>query len=38
MSVEHIQKSVSGVIAFLKENPKDAISTTPPLLRSWRRA
>lgn len=31
MSVEHIQKSVSGIIAYLKENPKDAVSTSPPI-------
>jgi uncharacterized OsmC-like protein len=31
MSVEHIQNSVNGVIAFLKENPKDALSTSPPI-------
>lgn len=31
MSVEHIQQSVNGVIAYLKENPDDAISTSPPV-------
>ncbi len=31
MSVEHIQNSVNGVIAYLKENPKDALSTSPPI-------
>ena len=31
MSVEHIQKSVNGVIAYLKENPKEAVSTSPPI-------
>jgi uncharacterized OsmC-like protein len=31
MSVEHIQNSVNGVIAYLKENPKDAVSTSPPI-------
>jgi uncharacterized OsmC-like protein len=28
MSVEHIQNSANGVIAYLKENPKDAVSTS----------
>ena len=31
MSVEHIQNSVNGVIAYLKDNPKDALSTSPPI-------
>lgn len=31
MSVEHIQNSVNGIIAYLKENPKDALSTSPPV-------
>ena len=31
MSVEHIQKSVNGVIAYLRENPKDAVGTSPPI-------
>ena len=31
MSVEHIQKSVNCVIAYLKENPKDALSASPPI-------
>ena len=31
MSVEHIRNSVNGVIAYLKENPKDAVSTSPPI-------
>ena len=31
MSVEHIQNSVNDVIAYLKENPDDAISTSPPI-------
>ena len=31
MSVEHIQNSVNGVIAYLKENPKDALSNSPPI-------
>lgn len=31
MSVEHIQNSVIDVIAYLKENPKDAVSTDPPI-------
>lgn len=31
MSVEHIQNSVNDVIAYLKENPQDAISTSPPV-------
>ena len=31
MSVQHIQNSVSGIIAFLKENPKEALSTSPPV-------
>ena len=31
MSVDHIQRSVSGVIAYLRENPKDALSTSPPI-------
>ena len=31
MSVEHIQNSVNDVIAYLKENPNDAKSTSPPV-------
>ncbi|SDM09876.1 OsmC family protein [Aliiruegeria lutimaris] len=31
MSIEHIQKSVNGVIAYLKENPEDAVGTSPPV-------
>ena len=31
MSVQHIQESVNGVIAYLKENPKDALNTSPPI-------
>ena len=31
MSVEHIQNSVKDVIAYLKENPKDALSNDPPI-------
>lgn len=31
MSVEHIQNSVQDVIAYLTENPKDALSTSPPI-------
>ena len=31
MSVERIQNSVNGVIAYFKENPKDALSTSPPI-------
>ena len=31
MSVEHIQNSVNDVIAYLKENPDDALSTGPPV-------
>jgi len=31
MSVEHIQNSVNDVIAYLKENPGDALSTSPPV-------
>ncbi len=31
MSVEHIQNSVNDVIAYLKENPQDALSTSPPI-------
>lgn len=31
MSVEHIQNSVQDVIAYLKENPKDALSNDPPI-------
>ena len=31
MSVEHIQNSVNDVIAYLKENPHDAKSTSPPV-------
>ncbi len=31
MSVEHIQNSVKDVIAYLKENPKDALSDDPPV-------
>lgn len=32
MSVEHIQNSVKDVIAYLKENPKDALSNDPPII------
>lgn len=32
MSVEHIQNSVNDVIGYLKENPQDAISTSPPIV------
>lgn len=31
MSVEHIQNSVNDVIAYLTENPEDALSTSPPV-------
>ncbi len=31
MSVEHIRNSVNDVIAYLKENPQDALSTSPPV-------
>lgn len=31
MSVQHIQNSVSDVIAYLTENPDDALSTSPPV-------
>ncbi|MFT5897279.1 MAG: putative OsmC-like protein [bacterium] len=31
MSVEHIQNSVKDVIAYLTENPKDALSTAAPI-------
>jgi len=31
MSVEHIQNSVNDVITYLKENPKDALSTSAPV-------
>jgi len=31
MSVEHIQNSVIDVITYLKENPKDALSTSAPV-------
>lgn len=31
MSVEHIQNSVKDVIAYLNENPKDALSNDPPV-------
>ncbi len=31
MSVEHIQNSVKDVIAYLNENPKDALSNDPPI-------
>jgi uncharacterized OsmC-like protein len=31
MSVEHIQNSVNDVIAYLKDNPEDALSTSPPV-------
>lgn len=31
MSVEHIQNSVKDVITYLKENPKDALSTSAPV-------
>ena len=31
MSVEHIQQSVNALIAYLKENPDDARSTSPPI-------
>ena len=31
MSVEHIQNSVNDVIAYLKENPQDAKSTSPSI-------
>ena len=31
MSVEHIQNSVKDVIAYLTENPEDALSTSPPI-------
>ncbi len=32
MSVEHIQNSVKDVIAYLKENPQDARSTSSPVI------
>jgi len=31
MSVEHIQNSVNDVIAYLTDNPKDALSTSRPV-------
>ena len=31
MSVEHIRNSVNDVITYLKENPKDALSTSAPI-------
>ncbi|MGI9355666.1 MAG: OsmC family protein [Rhizobiaceae bacterium] len=31
MSVEHIHNSVNDVIAYLTENPGDALSTSPPV-------
>lgn len=31
MSVEHIKNSVNDVIAYLTENPQDALSTSPPV-------
>ncbi len=31
MSVEQIQKSVNNVITYLKENPEEAKSTSPPI-------
>ena len=31
MSVEHIQNSVNDVIAYLKENPNDAVSISAPI-------
>ena len=31
MSVQHIQNSVNDVIAYLTENPQDALSTSPPV-------
>nr|WP_306265629.1 OsmC family protein [Pararhizobium sp. IMCC3301] len=31
MSVEHIQNSVKDVIAYLNENPQDALSNDPPI-------
>ena len=31
MSVENIQNSVFDVIAYLSENPKDAVSTSAPI-------
>jgi len=31
MSVAHIQNSVNDVIAYLTENPQDALSTSPPV-------
>jgi len=31
MSVEHIQNSVNDVIAYLTENPQDALSTSAPV-------
>ncbi|MEH6528180.1 MAG: OsmC family protein [Sneathiella sp.] len=31
MSVEHIQNSVKDVIAYLQENPKDALSNDAPI-------
>jgi uncharacterized OsmC-like protein len=32
MSVEHIQNSVNDVITYLTENPKDAVSTSAPIV------
>ncbi|MBL4768359.1 MAG: OsmC family protein [Rhodobacteraceae bacterium] len=32
MSVEHIQNSVKDVITYLKDNPKDALSTSSPIV------
>ncbi len=31
MSVQHIQNSVNDVIAYLTENPQDALGTSPPV-------
>jgi len=31
LSVEHIQNSVNDVISYLKENPENATSTSPPV-------
>ncbi len=31
MSIEHIQQSVNGVVAYLKENPDDALGTSSPI-------
>jgi uncharacterized OsmC-like protein len=31
MSVEHIKNSVNDVIAYLRENPNDAVSTSAPI-------